>query len=69
MIDTIVSSILIYLAIGAAFAAYFMVAGARDMDPGHGESSLVARLVLLPGVVALWPYLLMRLLTGAQFKG
>lgn len=68
-IDAIVSLILGYAVIGVLFAAYFMMLGARQMDPGHQESSVIARLTLIPGVVALWPFLLIRLLIGAKFKG
>lgn len=69
MVDAVASWILVYVAIGALFAAYFMLQGARQMDPGHGGSSFAARLVLIPGAVALWPFLLIRLLIGAQFRG
>ena len=39
------------------------------MDHGVEGSGVAARVILIPGVIALWPYLFLRLLSGAKFKG
>jgi hypothetical protein len=59
----------IYAAVGTLFAVYFVVWGARHLDPGHEHSSLLARIILTPGIIALWPYLMVRMAVGAKFTG
>lgn len=55
---------LAYLACGALFAVPFLARGAAAIDPGAREGSWGFRLIVLPGVVALWPLLLRRWLAG-----
>ncbi len=59
----------IYAGIGLAFAVPFLRWGAVRMDHGVEGSGVAARVILIPGVIALWPYLFLRLLSGAKFKG
>jgi hypothetical protein len=47
----------LYAACGLLFALVFLVRGVERLDPAARESSLGFRLVILPGVVALWPLL------------
>ncbi|MDX1477716.1 MAG: hypothetical protein R3301_08395 [Saprospiraceae bacterium] len=47
-----------YLLIGVVFAVWFVVRGVTNVDPGVRGSSVVFRLLLLPGSVLLWPVLL-----------
>jgi membrane protein implicated in regulation of membrane protease activity len=49
-----------YLACGVVFAIPFLARGAAAIDPGAREGSWGFRLIVLPGVVALWPVLLRR---------
>lgn len=69
LLDMIVMWLAVYGAAGGIFAIFFVALGARISDPGHKASSFASRAVLVPGVVALWPYLLVRMLIGAEFKG
>jgi hypothetical protein len=52
--------ILVYLAIGLAFAVAFVVMGARMIDKNVQGTGIVFRLMILPGSILLWPYLLFR---------
>jgi hypothetical protein len=55
-----------YLVAGLVFAAAFLRTGVSRLD-SHAEGSGVAfRLILLPGVLALWPLLLWRWVTGRR---
>lgn len=47
-----------YLAVGAVFAPGFALWGAARIDPAAVGMPIVARLLILPGAVALWPLLL-----------
>lgn len=69
IVDTIVAFLSGYAGVGTLFALYFLAWGARHMDPGHEHSGVAARLILVPGVIALWPILALRILSGARFKG
>lgn len=49
-----------YLALGAAFAVAFVVAGVDRVDPGAAGGTVGFRLLILPGAAALWPLLARR---------
>ena len=50
----------LYAAIGVLFAICFLTRGIDQMDPVSKGSGIGFRLILLPGVTALWPVLLLR---------
>ncbi len=54
----------VYLIAGALFSVYFATLGVVRLDKAARGTSVAFRLLLLPGAVALWPYLLIRLLRG-----
>jgi len=47
--------ILIYLVCGSLFAIWFLVSLVNRMDDRMPGSSVLMRLMLLPGTVLLWP--------------
>lgn len=47
----------IHLTAGVAFAVAFQVRGLASVDPTLRRAGLGLRLVLLPGVILLWPWL------------
>lgn len=49
-----------YAALGALFAIAFVTMGVTRVDPVAKGSGIGFRLVILPGVAALWPLLLGR---------
>jgi hypothetical protein len=55
----------IYLAAGMVFATAFLTRGIERIDPAAHGSSAAFRLLLAPGVAALWPILARRWLSGA----
>jgi hypothetical protein len=55
-----------YLAIGAIVAAPFLTFGIGRVDPGAEKAPWTFRLLVLPGVVALWPFVLRRWLTARR---
>jgi hypothetical protein len=50
----------LYLLIGLATALAFVSFGIARVLPHGMTASLGARLLIIPGAVALWPYVLMR---------
>lgn len=58
MTETIVSSLSIYLSIGAVFALVFVVFGLGRVDPAANSSTLGFRVLCMPGCVLLWPIML-----------
>jgi hypothetical protein len=51
---------LLYVAIGACVAAAFVIAGVHRVLLQPTSFTPAARLLLLPGAAALWPYVLLR---------
>jgi hypothetical protein len=49
-----------YVAAGALFAAAFLTWGVSRIDPAARQGTPGFRLIILPGVVALWPFLLVK---------
>ena len=54
----------LYTGLGLAFALAFVTRGVGRIDPAARHASWGFRLVVLPGVVALWPLLLLRWRSG-----
>jgi hypothetical protein len=52
--------LLLYLAIGLVVAIPFATAGIGQVLPGPTSFTPGARLLLVPGAAALWPYVLLR---------
>ncbi len=55
----------LYLGAGLLFAVPFLWKGVGRIDPVANAPTLGFRLIILPGVVALWPLLARRWLSGA----
>jgi hypothetical protein len=56
----VVRALEIYLAIGWIFALAFVSVGIARVDPSAAASSRGFRAIVVPGVAALWPVLLLR---------
>lgn len=62
----VVGAIGLYAAAGLVFAVLFLALRIRRVDPDAREGSLGFRLVVLPGLVALWPLLALRWARGVD---
>jgi len=58
--ELLVAAVGAYVAAGALFAAAFVTWGVSRMDPVAKEGTPGFRLIILPGVTALWPLLAAR---------
>ena len=58
--EGIVMALAAYGAAGIVFAVPFLWRGARAVDPAARGATLGFRVLVLPGVVALWPLLLLK---------
>jgi hypothetical protein len=47
----------VYLGVGLLFASAFVLLAVQRLDPAAQRMPLSARLLILPGAVALWPWL------------
>lgn len=64
MSEAIVNIATGYAAIGLAFAILFVTIGIHRVDEQARGSSIGFRLIVVPGVAALWPLLLVRWVRG-----
>lgn len=60
----IVVALGLYLLAGLAFAVPFLLRGIARVDPAAHGSGVGFRLIVLPGVIAMWPLLARRWLRG-----
>lgn len=54
----------VYAALGLFFGVTFVIWGIEKVDPAVRGSGIGFRIIVLPGVAALWPLLLERWLRG-----
>jgi len=54
-----------YALAGTLFGLLFIPRAAARMDPGLTHAPMAVRLLILPGVIALWPLLALRWVSGA----
>jgi hypothetical protein len=58
--ELLVGALSAYGLAGTAFAVAFLLIGIHRVDPVTEHSSIGFRLIVMPGVAALWPLLLIR---------
>ena len=58
--ELFVDALAAYGLMGSVFAAAFVTAGIDRVDPVAKHATLGFRLIVMPGVAALWPLLLVR---------
>ena len=62
MIQTVLSALIgalgVYFGIGLLFGLFFLLGGASKVDPYMKTTPKGVRLLLFPGAVATWPFLL-----------
>ena len=51
----------IYFVIGFIFGLYFLFKGASKIDPLMQDTKKKVRVLLFPGVIATWPFLMSKL--------
>jgi hypothetical protein len=56
----------IYAAAGLVLASAFLTVGLRRVDPAADGASLGFRLLILPGVAALWPFIALKWIQSSQ---
>ena len=64
--NLVLMSIGIYIGIGVLFGLVFISFGAGKIDPAAKTMPLRARLLILPGVAALWPIMLVKWFTQKE---
>ncbi len=68
-VTAILNVVALYAAAGAVFAVAFLLLGITRIDNGAKGAGLGFRLLLIPGLIALWPLMLIRWLSGGQPHG
>lgn len=58
--ELLVAAVGAYVALGAVFAVAFVAWGVSRVDPVARAATIGFRLIILPGVMALWPFLIVR---------
>ena len=64
--ELFVTALTVYGLAGIAFAGGFVIFGIHRVDPVAEHSTIGFRLIVVPGVAALWPLLLTRWLQAVS---
>lgn len=64
--ETLVSALAIYMLIGALVGVLMAAWGAGRIDPSAKTMPIQARILILPGLVLLWPLMLIKLFTQKE---
>lgn len=65
-VTAVLNGVALYAAAGVVFALAFLLLGITRIDNGAKGAGLGFRLLILPGLIALWPLMLIRWLSGGQ---
>lgn len=68
-VTAVLNGVAVYAAAGVVFALAFILLGISRIDNGAKGAGLGFRLLILPGLIALWPLMLIRWLSGGQPHG
>ena len=68
-VEMILQGVALYLGVGAVFAIALLMFGLARIDRGASGAGFVFRLMLLPGLIVLWPLMLVRWVVGGQPHG
>lgn len=68
-VTAILDGAALYAIAGVVFALVFLLLGLTRIDHGAKEAGLGFRMMILPGLIALWPLMLIRWLSGGQPHG
>ena len=66
VVELFVGGLVAYALTGAAFSAVFVLFGIHRVDPVAEHAPIGFRLIVMPGVAALWPLLLTRWLKAVS---
>jgi hypothetical protein len=58
MVEILLIIAAIYLALGVLFVIPFLIKGLNKIDEGAHSSTIGFKIIIIPGVIALWPVLL-----------
>ncbi len=61
IINIFLTSLGVYFLIGLLFGLYFLFKGATKIDPLMQDTKKKVRVLLVPGVIVTWPFLIGRL--------
>ncbi len=61
VIDLFLLILGVYAALGLLFSIFFVFVGGTKIDPLLKDSKKRVRILLLPGVIAIWPFLIGKL--------
>jgi len=65
---TILAALGVYAVLGVGFAAWFLSGGLARLDAGAGHAPIGFRLIIAPGVAALWIVLLVLVLRARRVR-
>jgi TM2 domain-containing membrane protein YozV len=68
-VTAILNGATLYAAAGVVFALVFLALGVARIDNGAKGAGIAFRLLILPGLIALWPLMIIRWISGGQPHG
>ncbi len=68
IVNIILIIVVLYLAVGLAFSIPFILKGINRIDEGAHGSTWGFRVIIIPGTIVFWPFLLNRWINATKTK-
>ena len=69
MVEILLIIAAIYLLVGVLFVIPFLMKGLNKIDEGANGSTIGFKIIIIPGVIVLWPVLLSKWMNGKSNHG
>jgi hypothetical protein len=68
IVSIILTIVAVYLAAGFLFSIPFVLRGVTKIDEGAHGATWGFRIIIIPGTIVFWPFLLKRWINAAKLK-
>jgi hypothetical protein len=68
IVSVILSIVAVYLVAGFVFAIPFIIKGVTEIDEGAHGATWGFRIIIIPGTIIFWPFLLKRWINSSKMK-
>ena len=68
IVEIVLNVIAVYLICGFVFSIAFLIKGISKIDKGVGGGTIGFKIIIIPGMIVFWPYLLKKWIRANKEK-